>query len=202
MQDIVSSLISEVFSLSWVDWVATGAAILYIWLAAKNNPWCWIWGMLSCSCWAYASFAFYQLWLDALLQVFYVMMAIWGWYQWKLGGAGNTPRAIGRLPLRWHVLLLVVGGLLSLAFGYYFAAYTSAAATYWDALTTVFSVIATFLLVQRILENWLYWIVTDALYVWLYASREAWLFSLLMVIYTLMAVWAYFNWRRELSKLT
>ncbi|HMQ85807.1 MAG TPA: nicotinamide riboside transporter PnuC [Saprospiraceae bacterium] len=198
MQDIVSSLISEAFALNWVDWLATVTAILYVWLAAKNNPWCWGWGIISCSLWAYASFFYYQLWLDALLQVFYVAMAFWGWYQWRLGNPDKAAKKISRLPIWWHAPMLVLGAVLSLIFGYYFAAYTSAAATYWDALTTVFSVIATFLLVQRVLENWLYWIVTDALYIWLYASREAWLFSLLMVVYTLIAVWAFFNWRREI----
>jgi len=88
--------------------------------------------------------------------------------------------------------------LCGLLFGYLFS-YTAAAATYWDAFTTAFSVIATVMLVQRRLENWLYWIVIDLTYAGLYWSRAAVLFALLMLVYSVIAVFAYRNWTRLAS---
>ena len=194
--DYLTHIFQEIQQLSWVDWAATITALLYVILAARQNNWCWFWGIVSCSLWAYASFAFYQLYLDALLQVFYVVMSIIGWYQWKRGGKGQTERPISRLTLKQHLIYIGIGISLSIVFGYFFGAYTSAAATYWDAFTTTFSILATIILVQKYLDNWAYWVVIDLAYAGLYASREAYLFTFLMLIYTAIALVAFLNWRK------
>lgn len=195
--EIIRVIAAEAAALSWVDWAVTVTAMLYVVLAARGLAWGWAWGMLSCSLWAYASYAFYSLYLDALLQVFYVLIAAFGLYQWKYGAGGKSPLPISRLPRRQHLYILIAGTALSVGFGYFFGVYTPAAATYWDAFTTVFSVAATFMLVRKVLENWAYWVVIDILYAGLYASRGAWLFALLMVAYTLIAAFAFFSWRRQ-----
>ncbi|MEQ8705705.1 MAG: nicotinamide riboside transporter PnuC [Phaeodactylibacter sp.] len=194
---MMDQIIAEAVALSWVDWVATVTALLYIILAARGNVWCWFWGIISCALWAYASYAFYQLYLDAVLQVFYVVMAFVGLYNWRWGGEGNTEAPIQRLPWNAHLPYLAGGTLLAIAFGYFFDQYTPAAATYWDAFTTVFSVLATLLLVQRYLDNWAYWVVIDTIYIGLYFSREAYLFSLLMVVYTVIASVAWVQWQKS-----
>jgi nicotinamide mononucleotide transporter len=198
--DYLTHIFQEIQQLSWVDWTATITALLYVILAARQNNWCWFWGIVSCSLWAYASFAFYQLYLDALLQVFYVVMSIVGWYQWKKGGKGQSERPINQLSMTQHAVYICVGISLSLSFGYFFGAYTPAAATYWDAFTTIFSVLATIMLVQKYLDNWAYWMVIDLAYAGLYASRGAYLFTLLMIIYTAIALLAFWNWRKEYFK--
>jgi nicotinamide mononucleotide transporter len=195
-------MLAEAATLSWIDWVATITALLYVVLAARQNSWCWMWGMISCSLWAYASFTFYQLYLDALLQIFYVVMAVVGWYQWKRGGTAGRERPITRLPFRAHLIYLSSGILAAILFGYLFEAYTPAAATHLDALTTIFSILATFMLVQKRLDNWAYWVVIDLLYMGLYASRGAYLFALLMLVYTLIAARAWWNWRIALKQVS
>jgi nicotinamide mononucleotide transporter len=193
--EIFRAILEEAAALSWVDWVVSATAILYVVMAARGLAWGWAWGMLSCSLWAYASYTFYDLYLDALLQIFYVVVAGIGLYQWKYGAPGQAPLPISRLPWRSHLYIILIGTVLSLVFGYFFSAYTPAAATYWDAFTTVFSVAATLLLVRKVLENWAYWVVIDLLYAGLYASRGAWLFALLMAIYVLIAAAAYRTWQ-------
>lgn len=193
---MIDQLLTEARLLSWVDWAATLTAILYVVLAARLSVWGWVWGIISCSLWAYASFFFYDLWLDALLQLFYVGMGFLGLYQWKYGGKGGAGLPVTVLPLRQHFLLLAAGCVAALLFGYFFDEYTPAAATYLDAFTTVFAVFATLILVRKVLENWLYWIVIDTVYVYLYADRGAYLFALLMTVYVLIATAAFFRWRR------
>ena len=85
----------------------------------------------------------------------------------------------------------------ALLFGYFFDEYTPAAATYWDAFTTVFSVIATLILVRKVLDNWAYWIVTDLIYIGLYFSRGAYLFALVMVVYVFIFAFALVSWARQ-----
>jgi nicotinamide mononucleotide transporter len=99
-----------------------------------------------------------------------------------------------------HGIYLGAGTAASLLFGYFFDVYTPAAATYWDAFTTVFAVLATVMLAKRQLDNWVYWVVVDAIYVGLYYSRGAYLLALVMAVYTAMAVHGYWHWRREWEK--
>lgn len=195
-----SQIIAEAAALSWVDWAATITAIFYVVLAARENIWGWVWGIISCSLWAYASFAFYDLWLDALLQIFYVAMGFAGLYRWKFGNKDQETLRITRMWWVHHLHVVLIGGLMAFFFGYFFDEYTPAAATYLDAFTTVFSVITTFILVQKKLENWLYWVVVDATYAYLYFSRGAYLFALLMVAYTAIAAIAFFHWRKRMLK--
>ena len=123
-------------------------------------------------------------------------MSIIGWYQWKRGGKGQTERPISKLSIKQHLIYIGIGISLSIVFGYFFGAYTPAAATYWDAFTTTFSILATIILVQKYLDNWAYWVVIDLAYAGLYASRGAYLFTFLMLIYTIIALVAFLNWRK------
>ncbi len=199
MQDIINLVIQEATVFAWVDWVVLVTAIIYVFLAARENVWCWFFGIISCSLWAYASFFYYNLYLDAGLQVFYVVISFVGIYQWKFGNAAKGALPITNMKGQEHLFVIIVGTLLSLAFGYFFARYTDAVATYLDAFTTVFSVLTTFLVIQKKLENWLYWIVIDIAYGYLYYSTGALLFAVVMVVYLGIAVQGYFNWKRKLN---
>ncbi|NNF02327.1 MAG: nicotinamide mononucleotide transporter [Bacteroidia bacterium] len=183
--------------LSISETIAVITALVYVLLAARSNIWCWFWGIISCSFWAYSAFFDYDLYVDALLQVFYVLIAFVGIYQWKYGSKSNANLEISVLRKNMHVMIVIGGLVLSAIVGFFFAEYTQAAATYLDSFTTIFSVIATILLVRRVLENWVYWIIVDATYIYLYASRGGILFTALFVIYTAMAIYGYYNWRKE-----
>jgi len=196
--ELLEKIVAEALALGWKDWTVTITALVYVVLAARENAWCWPFGIVSCGLWAYASFADYSLYLDALLQLFYVGMGFWGWYWWKAGKTSGAQAPILRWSFRQHLPWLIAGTGLAFVFGYFFDVYTPAAATYLDAVTTVFAMLATWLLTRKVLENWLYWIVVDAAYIYLYATRGAWLFSAVMVIYTGIAVMAYFGWRKRL----
>ncbi|MCB0629936.1 MAG: nicotinamide riboside transporter PnuC [Saprospiraceae bacterium] len=197
--DILSQLIEQIRTQNWIDWTVTITALIYVLLAARENIWCWFWGIISCSLWAYASFAFYHLWMDALLQLFYVAMAIVGWYQWRRGESEGEIRTTTHLTAGEHILYTAILFPTTFLFGYFFSEYTEAAATYPDAFTTILSIIATLVLVQKKLETWLYWVLADALYVWLYARQGAYLFSLLMIIYVIIAADAYFRWKKQMK---
>lgn len=193
--NLINDIITQATQQGWIDWIITITALIYIVLAAKEKIWCWFWGIISCSFWAYASFALYDLYLDALLQIFYVIMGFIGIYQWKYGGAAQKKRPIQRMTWLQHLMVLLIGSVLALGFGYFFDHYTAAAATYLDAFTTIFAFITTFLLVWKYLDNWIYWVVIDFAYIYLYFSRGAIFQALIMVIYVIIAALAYYNWR-------
>lgn len=194
---ILSAMIEQLLALSWVDWVVTVTGIIYVILAAQENIWCWFWGFVSCSLWAYADFAFYQLYADGVLQIFYAAMSAWGYWQWKSQADGGEQLAISRMSIQEHVQLISLGVIGGVMAGYFLGAYTDAAATYPDAITTVFALLTTYLVIQKKIENWLYWICIDSIYIFIYQSRGAYLFVVIMLIYLVVAAYGWRNWQRK-----
>ena len=164
--------------------------------------------MAKIACW-YAAFAgtaisvvvFWDvsLLMEAALNVFYMVMAVYGWCQWRYGGG---PAAAGLAVRRWGAVrhLLAIGAVLTASFvsGQLLATYTGAAWPYLDSFTTWASVLTTFMVARKILENWLYWFVINGVSVFLYWDRGLYLYALLFVSYLVISVFGYLGWRRSL----
>lgn len=184
--------------LSMTELLAFLSGLIYVYYAANNDLKCWYWGILSCAAWIWVTVVTYGLYADGLLNFFYVVMGFVGLYQWKKGGIGKTPLSISTLKTIEVLWIAVAGIVFSFAGGYFLSNYTEALATYWDSATTVFSIIATLLLIRKKLENWPLWVFVNTAYIGLYIHREAWLFALLFVVYNILAVYGWMQWRREL----
>ncbi len=191
---MLQELGQQVAEAGWADWLALLTSVAYVVLAARGSNWCWGFAAISTAVWAYQSFVVYQLVSDGLLQVFYFVMAGVGLWRWQQGEAGEV-LAVSSMSWREHGW--VIGGslLAGVLLGYLFSNTLVAAATYPDALTTAFSVSTTFLLIQRRLENWLYWVVIDLAYVGIYLSTEAILFAAMINVG--VAIAGYWSWRKE-----
>jgi len=180
-----------ILTLSHWEWLAFLFGLMYVFLAARNYISCWIFGILSSGIWTAVSFYDYQLYMDSGLNFFYVIMGIVGWINWgKSGGDPTISFYSGSFHIRAIIILLGLSVLAAVGLEYW----TDAALPYWDATTTVFSIWATYLLIKHKKENWLYWIVTDAVYIGLYAYKGAYLFALLFIIYTIISVKGWFEW--------
>lgn len=196
MFTILQQITTTLTTFSIIDWIGLIAGVIYVSLAAKENSWCWLFGILSCACIAYADFTKYQLYADGSLQIYYVLIGFYGWYQWRYGNSDKKGLKITTLTPLNH--LLIIGGGIVLTFPMYFVFtnYTDAALPLADSITTTFSVITTILVTRKILGNWLYWIVIDIAYIFIYAQQQAYLFTLLMVVYLVIAIVGYWNWKR------
>jgi len=193
---MIETLIQELQSQSVWDVIVLVTGIIYVLYASKNNPVCWVWGILCCGILAYLSFTKYQLYADAGLNVFYVIMGFVGIYSWQFG-ADRGERAITNISVT-EILVGIIGGLVVSYFvHHYLSNFTAAVATQLDAVTTVFSIIATIWLVQRKIETWLLWIIVDILYIYLYFTRGAILFGILYIVYTIISVRGFIFWRNE-----
>lgn len=181
--------------MSLVEIVAVLFSIIYVILAAKENNWCWLSAVISVSLYIYLCFEA-QLYLETGLQIFYLFMAGYGFSQWK------KPKI--ELPIKswsiiFHLKLIFIGIVTSIAFGKLAETYTDAALPLIDAFTTIFSLFATFMVTRKILENWIYWIVIDAVSIYLYYSRDFHLTAALFVAYTIIAAFGYLSWKKEVS---
>lgn len=198
IQQIFADFAKQLQSQSTLDWAITLTALLYVWLAARQNAWCWVSGIVSSGLWAWADFTQYNLWVDGILQVFYVGMGFWGLYAWRSKTKTSVELRIHQLPLKSHFFLVLAGLALTLALGFLFKQFTTTSFPYADSFITAFSIIATLLTVKKVLENWLYWIVFDTLAVFLFWAKDAVLVAFVMVIYTIMAVYGYRKWKKEM----
>ena len=165
-------------------------SIIYVILIAKENIWCWAAAAISIILYIYICYNA-NLLAETGLQIFYLIMAILGYYNWK---KNDSELVICSWNSYKHILIIILGTLLTFIMGYYFTTYSSASIPILDSFTTTFSIIATYMVIKKVLENWIYWIVIDIVSVYIYFSRELHLTSFLFIIYTIIAIIGYFRW--------
>jgi nicotinamide mononucleotide transporter len=182
------------------EYVAVLLSVAYLLLAMKESLWCWPAAFFSTFIYTLLFFNGALL-MDSALNVFYMGMAFYGWYSWKYSADDGPVQH--ELPIQcwsWslHSKIIVVTFVISMLFGYVMDNYTHADFAYIDSITSCYSVVATYLVARKVLENWLYWIVIDAASVYLYVSKGFYPTTLLFIFYTLMSFWGYVQWRQSL----
>ncbi|WP_281613670.1 nicotinamide riboside transporter PnuC [Flammeovirga sp. SubArs3] len=182
--------------MSSLELIAVIFSITFTVLAIKENIWCWAASTISVSIYMYLCITA-KLYAETGLQIFYLIMNVVGFYQWKFKRKDQEILQLSEWSLKTHFILFIIGGI-----GIYILAsgllkYTDAALPFVDSFTTVFSIIATFMVTRKIVSNWLYWIVIDAISVYMYYIKGFQLTSFLFIVYTLLAVWGYYQWRTE-----
>jgi nicotinamide mononucleotide transporter len=199
----VHSLFSEVFGqlqvLSPLELLAVLLAIAYLLLAIRQNIWCWYCAAISTAIYVYL-FLHAKLYMESLLNIFYFAMALYGWYVWYYGKAGNTELPVSVWPRSVHMVAIAVIAAISLTSGFLLERFTDAAFPYIDSMTTWSAIWATFLVARKLLENWWYWLVIDTVSIFIYWSRDLQLTSLLFVIYVLLVPVGILNWTRSYHK--
>jgi len=193
MQEINHLLIQINLNWSLIEVLAVIFSIIYVILAAKENIWCWTAAAISVLLYIYICYTA-KLFPETALQVFYFIMAMYGYYNWNKYDASLR---IKEWSAKKHLFIIFLGALLTFLMGFYFTTYTSAKMPIVDSVTTVFSILATYMVTKKVLENWLYWIVIDIVSVYLYFSRDLHLTSVLFVVYTTIAIFGYFVWLKQ-----
>ena len=186
---------------SW-EMVAVLLSVTYLLLAIKQSLWCWVAAFISTLIYTVLFFDA-SLLMDSALNLFYLVMAIYGWYSWKYGNGINKDEELEITSYGLLKNLKIIGTLIivSLILGYIMANYTRADFAYLDTFTTVFAVFTTYTLTKKILENWLYWIVIDSVSIYIYINKGFYLTAVLFAFYTVLAFIAYNNWKKEYENL-
>ena len=186
---------------SW-EMLAVFLSVSYIILAIKQSLWCWVAAFISTLIYSILFFDA-SLLMDSALNIFYLIMAVYGWYSWKYGNVKNqnVELEISTYGLTKNIQIVLGLIILSLVLGYIMANYTSADYAYLDTFTTVFAVFTTYTLTKKVLENWLYWIVIDSVSIYIYINKGFYLTAVLFALYTILAFVAYNNWKKEYENL-
>lgn len=185
------------FYFDFVEWFAIFSSLMYVFLATYGKASAWFFGALSAFTYAFFSFE-KQLYIDSILQVFYLLLAIYGWVAWSKGG--DEELKLTQWQLKTHGLVLVSGSVLVGCVGYLFDSFTRQFNPYVDAFVAVFSVFATYMVTKKIVENWLYWIIIDAVCMYLFYSRGVYPSAGLYGLYTVIALFGYLRWKKEFKR--
>jgi nicotinamide mononucleotide transporter len=174
----------------------TGA--VSVWLAAREHVWNWPIGIANSACWL-VLFWTSRLFLDSTLQLGYVGLGLAGWYWWLHGGDGRDILPIARITRRL-VFVLVIGAVVVTAGLWWLdSAVAHSAMPFWDASTTVASLVATYLLGRKLIVNWWIWIGVDLAYIWMYTVQHLYLTAALQPLFIAMCIIGVVGWRRSLD---
>ena len=186
-------LADALLQMSGVELAAVLLGIAYLLLAMRESLWCWYAALVSTALFLHL---FWQvnLLMESALQVYYIGMAVYGWWHWRHGGANHETLAISRWPLRNHLIAISLVLLAALISGTLLAQNTNAALPYLDSFTTWGSIVTTWMVARKILENWLYWLVIDSASIYLYLDRELYLTAALFAVYVVIVIFGYFQW--------
>ena len=184
--------------IAW-EALAVLLAITYLVLAIRQNIWCWAAAAVSTLIYLFIMFEA-RLYMESVLQLFYLAMAAYGWYQWRQHGQQNGEMKVSTWPLMYH--LFAIGSVLLLVFvsGHLLTQYSDAALPHVDSFTTWGAVIATYMVARKILENWVYWFVIDAVSVGLYLNRGLFLTAVLFAFYLVLIVLGYRSWKASMQQ--
>lgn len=171
-------------------------AIGYLVLAIRQSIWCWFCAFGSTAIYVYL-FNHVALLMESALNVFYLLMAVYGFWSWRGGAASTGGLAVKRWPLNIHLLAISVIIGISVLSAALTRKYFEPAFPLLDSLTTWSAVWATFLVARKELNNWYYWFVIDALSVYLYLNRGLPLTAALFVLYLFMIPIGYRSWRAD-----
>jgi nicotinamide mononucleotide transporter len=188
--------------VSWLEMVAFVLALVMVVLNMRVNPIAWPLAIIS-SLLYFALFWDSRLYGDASLQIFFAVIALWGWWQWLRGtqadGAALRVRSL-RAHGRWALLAALAAAWP--ATGLFLKTYTNTDVPWWDAFPTAASVIGQWLLGRKYIENWLAWIVVNVVSVGLFAYKGLWLTTLLYGLFIAMSFIGWRAWKRMLTPST
>ena len=189
-------MIFDFLQVNWFEIVASILAIAYLILAMLQDKRCWVAWIISSLMYFFVMYSA-NLYMEALLQIFYIFIGLYGLYQWRFKADKKDVLKITTWSVKNH--LIVIGALVFLTSlsGYVLMIYTAAASPFIDAFTTWGAIAASYLVAKKILENWFYWFVIDFVSVFLFISRELYPTALLFLVYLVLVVFGYSAWRKS-----
>lgn len=170
--------------------------IAYVLLAAKESLWTWLFAFLSTIIY---TVIFWEgaLLSSSLLNFYYMGMAVYGFLLWRSGGEQGEELAVSQWSVKKHMTIILSGILFTLILGTLSDKFTEANYPYIDTFVMVFSVIATWMLAKKVLENWFYWMVVDSVAIVLYWKSGYLATIILFMLYVVLAVYAYVSWKKS-----
>jgi nicotinamide mononucleotide transporter len=206
MIEALAQVWQQMQTLSGWEALATLLGLAYIVLAIRESLWAWPSAFFSTLIYTWL-FWDGQLPMQALLNAYYLVMAIYGFWLWSTRTPEKTtehtlpddkaPLRVHRLKGWQHALFLSAGLLLTALLANVMQFYEWSRAPWLDAGVTVFSMLNTYLMARKVLENWLYWLVINSAAMWLYWDNGFYFTVAMFGVYFVMAIIGFYQWRQS-----
>jgi len=207
----IDSIMIEIwgYAMSYLEFFATIAGMVAVWLAARANIWSWPLGVINV---VLAFFLFYQVQLypDMFLQVFFFITNLLGWWQWAHPKAGEEDYKkelmVSFMPIKQLIVFSAIGVACTMIMGSLASNLHTllpslfsqpSAFPYFDSFVTVMSIVATFLMIKKKVECWMVWIVVDVVATGLYFAKDIKLYALLYLVFCFIAAFGLWKWIKE-----
>lgn len=190
--------LSAMFGARLIEVTAALCGLVCVVLIIRRSLWNYPFGIAMVILYAWI-FYDVRLYSDALLQVFFLIVQLFGVYWWLNGRGGDGRVRPVHLPASAMIIWGAGAALASAALGYVMATRTDADLPYWDAVTTVLSMVAQYLMARRYLQNWLVWIVVDVLAIGIYWTKGLTPTAALYAVFLALAIGGCFSWRRAMT---
>lgn len=190
----------EWFRINYTELLGAILGILYVFLSIRQNIYTWPTGILTSLLYIFVFFRS-GIYAAMSLQVYYVIISIYGWYYWL---KGKNNKIESKVPVKhvnkqlWFKIGLIFLIIYTIIF-FILSKYSDSNVPVLDSITTSLSIIATWMLARKYLENWIIWIIADILSAGLYFLKNLWPTIILFVVYTVMAFAGYFEWKKDLN---
>jgi nicotinamide mononucleotide transporter len=194
---------------SFLEWLSSnkiellGAilGIIYIFFSIKQNILTWATGLMASLLYVYVFFTA-KLYADMGLQVYYVVISLYGWYFWIKGNKPLNAKQVlvKKTSVNLWLKLSIIAIILYAIIVVILINFTNSDVPYMDSLTTALSIVATWMLARKYIEHWLIWIFVDAFSAGLYIYKELWATVVLFIVYTFMAARGYVVWKKDLQQ--
>lgn len=179
-----------------LDLLALVFGILGVLFTIKENIWCWLADIISVSI---QGFVFYKarLFGDFSLQIFYFFTGIYGWFYWN---KNNTKEfKVSRMSNK-NWILVISGNIILSILLYPILNYFKTDQVIIECILTSSSLIGTYMMAKKWLENWIFWMLIDLAYVYLYLIKQLPIYAVLYLFFSLMAFYGFYLWRKKLKK--
>jgi nicotinamide mononucleotide transporter len=184
-------------SMTWLEAFGFVTGVLCVYLAARQNVWNWPIAIVNAAAYLVV-FMRAGLYSDTLLQLVFLSLSAYGWYEWKFGGRGHTELAVSRATPRIWAYCIVAGFASWLVLYTITSRLPGTALPRLDAALVSTSFVAQWMMTRKILDNWLIWIVADVVYVPMFYYKGLCLTSALYAIFLILAVMGWLHWRRTI----
>lgn len=188
-------MIDYLFSIEGLA-VITGLAS--VWFSVKERIWVYPIGLISVSIYVYLSFI-YGIYADMGINIYYVLMSIYGWYRWLQPSESGAAKEITRNSGKEWILSIVLFLLSWVILFVILQRFTDSEIPLWDSLTTSLAIVGMWLMAEKKVEHWLFWIATDLLSIPLYYYKDLLLTSGQFFVFTILAVIGWLQWNKSLS---
>ena len=183
--------------MSALEIIAVIVNVLGVWLTARRIRWCWPVNVVAVLLYAWIFFSV-KLYSDMLLQLVFVVLQFYGWWQWSQGGSDHGKVRVERLPPATALSSCLTGAAGALALGWAMHTHTDAALPWLDAALTAFSLVASFWAARKYVASWWLWIILDVIYTGVFLYKALYLTAGLYAGFVVLAIYGLLAWQREL----